>query len=277
MPLSKHVVLSDTARRTFQSEIFSWWNTHKRDLPWRQTRDPYRIHVSEVMLQQTQVSRVLVKYEEFLALFPTVHSLAAASLGDVLRAWKNLGYNRRGMYLKQSAEQIVARYQGQYPNNEQKLRELPGLGIYTARAILVFAYEEQLAFVDTNIRKILIDTFPALSTGSDREIQAVADQMLPFGRAWEWHQALMDYGSFHAKTFAMPNISNKPKQKFEDTDRFIRGRLVDTIRDQSWEETELVSAMQTRFQKPAERIIYNLNRLMQEGLITRINGRICLP
>lgn len=136
----------------FQTYIFSWWGKNKRDLPWRETRDPYRIHVSELMLQQTQVSRVLPKYAQFLSEFPTVVSLSRASLSDVLRLWKGLGYNRRAKFLHEAANTIITQYSGKYPDKEEQLLLLSGLGKYTARAICVFAYNKQLAFVDTNIR-----------------------------------------------------------------------------------------------------------------------------
>ena len=176
-------------RKKFQAYIFAWWKTHRRDLPWRHTHDPYKILVSEVMLQQTQVSRVLPKYREFIQAYPTVKDLARASNSDVLKIWKGMGYNRRALYLKKAAEI------GEFPKSEGELVKLPGLGTYTARAILVFAYRKNVAMVDTNIRQIITHFFFHDAPQKDKIIQNIADQLVPKGKSWEWHQALMDYGA----------------------------------------------------------------------------------
>ena len=151
--------LSAKRIKFFQKSIFTWWNSHKRDLPWRHTRDPYWIMVSEVMLQQTQVLRVIAKYAEFIQAFPMVRDLAQASPADVLRIWKGMGYNRRALYLLRAAKAIVEIYHGKFPVSEEELIKLPGLGKYTARAILVFAYAQEVPLVDTNIRQIITHFF----------------------------------------------------------------------------------------------------------------------
>lgn len=270
--------------------IFSWWGNNKRDLPWRHIKDPYAIHVSEVMLQQTQVSRVIPIYQQFLQLFPTVAVLASASTSSVLVAWKGMGYNRRALYLKRTAEEIVQKYKSKYPQQEKVLLTLPGLGRYTARAILVFAYNQQLAFIDTNIRQIIEQHFFHSIKQKESLIQLVADQLLPSGRAWDWHQALMDYGSLIIKTKnnVIPNLVSSTGQAliqdrkrksipFQDTNRFIRGRIMDMVRDQDWEEAELLTAFQDRFQKEPNKVIYNLDNLIQEGLLQKNNRTIQLP
>jgi A/G-specific adenine glycosylase len=270
MKLSSNEIIS------FQTMIFSWWKNNKRDLPWRRTRDPYAIHVSEVMLQQTQVSRVLPTYQQFLQLFPNVETLASASTSSVLVAWKGMGYNRRALYLKRTAVEIVQKYHKRYPQQEKDLLALPGLGKYTARAILVFAYEQQLAFIDTNIRQIIEQHFFEGIKQKESEIQSIADQLLPQGRAWDWHQALMDFGSATIKQSTNRSLSDK-KMPFKDTNRFIRGRIIDMVRDQDWEETELLTTFQDRFQKEPNKVIYNLNNLIQEGLLQKNNQIIKLP
>jgi len=187
--------LSKTTVRKFQDMIFSWWKDNRRDLPWRRTRNPYHILVSEVMLQQTQVSRVLPKYAEFLAVFPDVYSLAAAQPAKVLTLWRGLGYNRRALYLQKAAKVIVTDHKGIFPDSEVALTKLPGLGLYTARAIMVFAFEKNVAMVDTNIRQIITHYLFNGLPQKEKLIQEAADMLVPDGRAWEWHQALMDFGA----------------------------------------------------------------------------------
>ena len=145
--------------KKFQQKILDWYEKNKRDLPWRRTRDPYKIWISEIMLQQTQVSRVIPKYEAWLEKFPTVASLAKAKTADVLAMWSGLGYNRRALNLKKTAERVVNEFGGKFPRDEKLLRSLPGIGEYTAGALLCFAFDEQIAVVDTNIRKVILTQF----------------------------------------------------------------------------------------------------------------------
>lgn len=242
--------------------ISSWWEDHCRILPWRQTRDPYRVFVSEVMLQQTQVLRVIPKYNEFLEVFPDVQSLAKASTADVLRMWKGMGYNRRALFLHRAAIEIVETYHGVFPTSEQLLSKLPGVGTYTARAILVFAYEQDIAMVDTNIRKIITHFFFNGRPQKEKTIQAVADQLLPKGKFWAWHQALMDYGAI-----ALPR--NRPEQRrgtsipFRESNRYYRGRIVDALREGSKTANEL--------NKIANHVI--IASLIKDGLIEK-NGTV---
>lgn len=217
----------------FQKFIFSWWRGNKRDLPWRKTRDPYKILVSEVMLQQTQVSRVLPKYEEFLYFFPDVYTLAHAKAARVLTVWIGMGYNRRALYLHKTAKIIAENYHGYFPESEQELIKLPGVGTYTARALLVFAFKKNIAIIDTNIRKIITHFFFADQRQKESKVQALADRLLPQGKAWEWHQALMDYGS-------QVKLSIGKKQKpFKNSNRYYRGRVVDRLREEAISEKDL--------------------------------------
>ncbi len=155
---AKNSVHSDAeAIRAFQDHILTWYDTFKRDLPWRGDPDPYHILVSEVMLQQTQVDRVIPKYLAFLERFPTLQSLADASVADVLREWRGLGYNRRALNLKRAAESTVERFGGKLPGTVSELESLPGIGRYTARAVASFAFGVQVPVVDTNVRRVLSD------------------------------------------------------------------------------------------------------------------------
>jgi A/G-specific adenine glycosylase len=170
-----------TARETLQAALLAWYAEHGRDLPWRHTRDPYAILVSEVMLQQTQVARVLERYGPWLERWPTPAALAAAPAADVLRAWSGLGYNRRALNLQNAARRVVEL--GEFPRDVESLERLPGIGPYTARAIACFAFGAELIALDTNVRRVLER---ALGT---------TDVAPPPGRAWDFNQALFDLGA----------------------------------------------------------------------------------
>ena len=172
--------MASAATEKTQGSLQAWYDRNRRDLPWRRTRDPYAILVSEVMLQQTQVSRVLPRYEAWLERWPTVESLAGADLSDVIRAWDGLGYNRRAVSLHRCATAVAAR--GGFPREPAELERLPGIGPYTAAAVACFAFGAQVAAPDTNARRVL-----------GRLGQA--DAKPPAAHAYEWNQALFDLGS----------------------------------------------------------------------------------
>src|SRR6266480_381860 len=181
------------------SNLLQWYDAEHRDLPWRSTHDPYAILVSEIMLQQTQVHRVLPKYQQFLAAFPTLADLAAASTAEVISVWVPLGYNRRAVSLQSIARQVMAEYDGRIPESIDELLKLKGVGRYTAGAIACFAYRNQVATVDTNIRRVLQRIFLGLEHSepklNDVQALALAEQVLPEGEAYNWNQALMDLGA----------------------------------------------------------------------------------
>jgi A/G-specific adenine glycosylase len=164
-----------------QTNLLAWFSRNERDLPWRRTRDPYAILVSEIMLQQTQVTRVIERYTAWLERWPTVEALAGASAADVVRAWSGLGYNRRAINLQRAARAVAEA--GAFPRTIDGLRELPGIGPYTASAIACFAFGAQLTTVDVNVRRVL-----GRALGTE-------DAPPPEGRAWEWNQALFDLGA----------------------------------------------------------------------------------
>lgn len=212
---------------SFQAEILLWYDTFKRDLPWRGDPDPYHILVSEVMLQQTQVDRVIPKYLAFLQRFPTLQALAGASTADVLRQWQGLGYNRRALNLKRAAEAAVRDYDSRLPCTVEELETLPGIGKYTARAVASFAFGLQVPVVDTNVRRVLSGFVGRELT--EKETWELAELVLPAGRAADWNQALMDYGALVKR--AKPRRTGKPSEKFASTNRFWRGRIIDALRD----------------------------------------------
>ena len=176
-----------------QHAVLTWGARERRDLPWRATRDPWAILVSEVMLQQTQVPRVIPRYVAFLGRFPTVAACATASVGDVVAEWVGLGYNRRAVRLHAAACMVMQEFGGRFPTTASELRRLPGVGPYTVRALLAFAFEDDAAVVDTNVARVLARVADRRLTL--REVQAAADAALPAGEAWAWNQAMLDIGA----------------------------------------------------------------------------------
>jgi A/G-specific adenine glycosylase len=185
--------------RRFQRRLLAWYARHGRDLPWRRTRAPYRVLVSEIMLQQTQVERVIPKYRQFLRRYPSLRALAAAPVDDVRRLWYPLGYNVRPLRLHAIARETVARYNGRLPDDAGALRALPGVGRYTAGAVLSFAFGRDVAVLDTNVRRVLTRVFlgarRAARLRGDRALWDLADRLVPAGRGYDFNQALMDFGA----------------------------------------------------------------------------------
>ena len=229
--------------------VLTWGMPRLRDLPWRRERDPWAILVAEVMLQQTQAHRVIPKWEAFVAAFPTPAHCAAASLGEVLRLWQGLGYPRRARNLRAAAEAIVDRHGGAVPDELESLTALPGIGPYTARAVLAFAFERDVAVVDTNIARVLARTAGTRLTA--RQAQAAADELVPRDEGWAWNQILMDLGALVCRP--APNcvecpldsscrwaLAGRPRpdpatgsagvstsqSRFEGSDRQARGRVL---------------------------------------------------
>jgi len=197
--VARPLVPDATTRRRFRRRLFSWYAVHRRDLPWRRTDDPYHILVSEIMLQQTQVERVIPKYHEFLARYPSFERLARARVTDVKRTWYPLGYNIRPVHLQGIARETVARYGGRLPDDAGALRSMPGIGRYTAGAILAFAYRQDAAVVDTNVRRVLGRVFLGLRRLERMRGQTtmwdLAQALVPKRRAYDHNQALMDFGA----------------------------------------------------------------------------------
>lgn len=187
-------------KRQFQQYLSQWYVRHGRDLPWRRTTDAYAILVSEVMLQQTQVERVIDYYQRFLQLFPSVATLAAASLEEVLEAWQGLGYYRRARHLHQAAQHIMERHQGVFPEAFDEVAALPGVGRYTAGAVLCFAFGQRAPILDTNVQRVLERVFvrrqAARASAHTKRLWRLAAEVLPAGTsAWVINQAMMDLGA----------------------------------------------------------------------------------
>lgn len=241
-------VQGEPGLRALQDAVLEWYRESRRLLPWRQTRDPYRILVSEVMLQQTQVERVLPYYERFLAEFPDVETLARAPLAKVIEVWGGLGYNRRAVYLWRAAHQVVQEFNGIFPQDWHLLERLPGVGRYTARAVVCFAYGVPLAFWDTNIARALTRLFAGPTARlTRRELDSLAEEVLSREAADEWNQALIELGAriCMARRPSCPQcpvrhwcrsvgtaggVQRRRAERFEGSRRYFRGRIVALLR-----------------------------------------------
>lgn len=257
---------------SFHKLVRDFYKKNKRDLPWRNTQDPYRIVVSEIMLQQTQVARVLAKYQEFLIAFPDWKSLAHASNKDVLSVWSGLGYNRRALYLKKIAHIIITEYKGIFPNYVEKIRKLPGVGKATAGSILAFSFNMPTIFIETNIRRVFIHHFFQNRVDiSDDEIYPYIKKTLDTYNPREWYYALMDYGSYLVKKIENPNKKSKHynlQSEFEGSDRQIRGYIIrHLLGEEKLDDTNLI-----RVPYEKNRVKKVMNDLVKEGIIQEDRG-----
>ena len=259
----------------FQKLILDFYVKNRRDLPWRakgkKRSDPYAILVSEVMLQQTQASRVVPKFLSFMKAFPTVQKLAYATTQEVLKEWQGLGYNRRGLFLHNSAKEIVARFGGIVPRNPEALESLPGIGPYTARAILAFAYNVAHPFIETNIRSVYIHHFFEGSAEkiTDKELLKVITDTLPKENAREWYAALMDYGAYLKATLPNPSRRAKAhvKQKaFKGSVREVRGAILRLLTETGKITRTRLTKMLEQFED--ERIEKAIEGLKKDGMIS---------
>ncbi len=224
--------LSPAQTQKFQKTILGFYKEHGRThLPWRTDNSPYRVLVSEIMLQQTQVDRVITKFNNFMKVAPTIQKLAKLSQTDVLKLWQGLGYNSRALRLHKVAQIIVKDYKGKIPQEKEVLLTLPGIGPYTASAVRVFAYNLPDTFIETNIRRVFIHEFFKKKTNiHDKEILSLIERTLHKKNPRIWYEALMDYGSTLPKLLKHnPNKNSKhyaKQSKFSGSDRELRGKIL---------------------------------------------------
>lgn len=262
---------SMTGGNVFQNKIMEWWKTHRRDLPWRNNPTPYNVLVSEVMLQQTQVNRVIPKYNEFLQEFPSLEYLAKADVKHLLQVWSGLGYNRRALWLRDAARQIVKR--GDFPKTVEELRALKGIGQYTSKSILIFAFNKDLAAVDTNIRRVLIASGFADEQMTPSQLQKVADNLLLHGRSRDWHNALMDYGSA-VLTSSITGVSPTSKQPcFEGSTRQLRGAIVKELSQKASASFETLLHELCDKEQSVDDLQDVLDGLISDGLVAMTERR----
>jgi A/G-specific adenine glycosylase len=300
-------ILPDAAVLSSMGRLIAEWGTgigggsRRPELPWRSTRDPWAVLVSEVMAQQTQVSRVVPAYRLFLQRFPTPTACAEASLGEVLRAWQGLGYNRRALNLHRAATAMVADHRGEVPGTLRSLLALPGVGAYTARAVLAFAFEADVGVVDTNAGRVLARAAAGRSIRPG-DAQRLVDEMVPPGEAWAFGQALLDLGA-SVCTASGPRCGQCPlvggcrweasgldgpdpavgsagvstaQSTFVGSDRQGRGRLIDRLRQGTVAPDQVAGAAGwPEDPERAERVVLGL---LGEGLIVRDSaGELSLP
>ena len=278
------------------ASVLEWWSQAKRELPWRETRNPWLILVSEVMSQQTQVDRVIPKWTSFIERFPTPLAAAEASAGDLISMWDGLGYNRRALLLHRCAQEVVELHGGELPDDLEQLLALPGIGPYTARAVLAFANERDVAVLDTNVGRVLARwTGHCLGGG---EAQSCADDLVPSGRGWEWNQAILDFGAQICKK-RKPGCENCPvrtgcawagngpdpalgsagvsgsQSVFAGSDREGRGRLVKALRRGPVDMRNVGDLM--GFGNDVDRSSRVLGTLIRDGLVVSEDGYLRLP
>lgn len=262
--------MSSSKIEKFRNTVWEYYRLHGRhDLPWRQTNDPYRILVSEIMLQQTQVSRVITKYEEFLRTFPTVQALAKATFPDVLKIWNGLGYNRRAKYLHDAAVSIVGEHRGMFPREYPGLRSIPGIGQYTANAVRVFAFDEPEVLIETNVRTAIIHHFfPMKEDVEDYSIEKMAAAAAVEQDPREWHSALFDYGA-HLKQTGVRNNSHSAhytkQSPFEGSLRQVRGAVL--------RELQQGPSLLNKLSFDKKRMNAALASLARDGLIVKERGK----
>lgn len=266
-------MLNEEIKR-FKSVVRAHYKKQGRhDLPWRHTTDAYAILVSEMMLQQTQVARVIPKYEAFLKRFPTAKHLARAPLSEVLTLWSGLGYNRRARFLHESAKHCVDVYKGVFPNDVALLETFPGIGHYTARAVAAFAYNTPVVCIETNIRTVYINHFfKHKKAVDDRAITALLARTLDTKHPREWYWALMDYGAYlksKGNTLHRKSASYKKQSAFKGSRRAVRGAVIKAL----ILKPERIEALRTIHGAQLDTVI---DALLQEGMIKKERGYVKL-
>lgn len=273
--------LTAKKKADFHKIIWDHYDAHARvSLPWRKSITPYRIWISEVMLQQTQADRVITFFNRWMKQFPTITSLAEASQVDLLHAWKGLGYNSRVLRLKKAAQQIINQYHGVFPRAYEDILDLPGIGPYTAGAITAFAYNKPATMIETNIRRVYLHYFFKNECNvHDNKLLGVIEQTIFVERSREWYWALMDYGAYLAKI--IPNSNKRSRhytvqKRFKGSDRQIRGKILELmLKKQMWSIESLTRGL-NELSTDIERIESILTALDQEGFLKVTNGKVLL-
>jgi A/G-specific adenine glycosylase len=260
--------------RAFQQFVLEFYNAHRRPLPWRRTRNPYHVVVSEIMLQQTHVPRVMQKYGEFIAAFPDWAALARAPLREVLRVWRGMGYNRRALALQRIAQCVVGEHRGRLPGTPDALQRLPGIGKATAASIAAFAFNQPTVFVETNIRTVFIHYFFARRrVVRDTELLPLIAATRDCGNPCRWYNALMDVGTWlKARGFSKNSASaaHRPQPRFAGSTRELRGKLIATLTSGP---AQTAAQLARQLEAKPTRVSACLQQLCAEGLLRCRAGR----
>lgn len=264
--------------KEFQKIIWKFYRQNGRhDLPWRKNTSSYAVTVSEIMLQQTQVDRVIPFFKNWMKLFPNWKQLSLAKQTDILRAWKGLGYNSRALRLHKLAKEVVGKHHGRLPNDRLKLESLPGIGPYTAGAIRAFVFNEPEVFIETNIRRIFIHHFfNDKENIADADIFGYVAETVDKEKARDWYWALMDYGSVLAKQIPNPNRKSKhytKQSKFEGSDRQLRGKILELLLENK--KISIQDLVKTLKEKKG-RVEKIVKVLEKEGFIKNTRGSVSL-
>jgi A/G-specific adenine glycosylase len=253
--------------KAFQDYIYSYYRRNKRVFPFRKNLTPYKVVVSEIMLQQTQTNRVSEKFVEFIKKFPDFNSLAKASVEELLSVWQGLGYNRRALALKKIAKKIINDYDGKVPNDVKSLEALPQIGYNTACSILAFAYNIPTYFVETNIRRVYIYFFfSGKSKVNDKEIMDIVEISVDKDNPRDWYYALMDFGVMLKKSHPELNkrsVHYRKQSKFDGSTRQVRGKVLKLLLKTSLSRKEILE----KFDYDEKKIVKILNSLVKEGFI----------
>lgn len=261
------VNLDQSTISSFQQKILQYYQKNKRDLPWRHTTDPYSILLSELMLQQTQVSRVIEYYTKWLHTWPTIQHLSKANRKDVLQAWIGLGYNTRGINLHKASQIIVEHYNGDVIAAMDDYKKIPGVGKYTSQAVKIFSTNADIITVDTNIRRIFIHEFNLPQDISDSKLWSIAQYCLPKGKSRQWHNALMDYGATYL-TSKKTGISPKTTQStFEGSDRQIRAQILRDLLTKPLTLQDLTN----QYNHSSDRLLKILEKMKKQEIIKQEN------
>jgi A/G-specific adenine glycosylase len=254
----------------FRKEIWAYYKKSGRKMPWREEEDPYKVLVSEIMLQQTQVARVVTKYNEFLKVFPTIKKLSLANGHEVLKLWSGLGYNRRALNLQKLARILMQSYHGKIPQNKEELVSLPGIGDATAGAIRAFAFNFPEIFIETNIRRVYIHFFfPKSKKVSDNKIRTLVEKTLDRKNPRLWYYALMDYGAMLGQLKINPNtksFSYRKQPKFKGSNREIRGAILRFLIEHNRKTPDEVNKNLKFDQRKFESA---LRSLLKEGIVKK--------
>ncbi len=267
-PFPTDIEMTHAVVEEFREIIYGYYGLHGRSFPWRTTSDPYKILLSELMLQQTQVSRVLPKYQAFLEYWPTLSDLSKGSLTDILSLWRGLGYNRRALALKKIADISVERYEGTLPESQKELLSLPMVGPATSAALLAFAYGKPSLYLETNIRRVLIYFFyHERERVHDKDLYTLLDLVLDRENPKEWYYAFMDYGVYLKELVPNPNRRSAHytrQTKFENSNRQIRGELLTIFTERGAVSRDDILRILTF---SSDRIDTCLDALVKEGFI----------
>lgn len=275
--------VSEPRLEEFTQRVWEQGRELYRDLPWRNTYDPYAILLSEVMLQQTQVSRVLGRWEEWLDVFPTVEALASAPLPPVLELWQGMGYNRRALNLKRCAEELVANHDGMVPSDKKALLALPGIGPSTSAGVRIFAFRQPDMYLETNVRTVFIhELFPDEDKVPDKQLVALVEQTCPQDESVrDWYYALLDYGAHLKKTLPNPSrrsAQHKRQSKFEGSHRqkraYLLRRVIDGVSNLGELSADLARTEEAAGRKaPSSKEVASIMReLEREGFVFEQGG-----